>query len=280
MLAQLEWPSRWRWSWDSITQRREGRWTVDGEIRVIIRGDARQIDAVALQRALTGLLDLVRKSPDERWVVSELRLGSIVAAVAPADIGPAEVEERFRHLISGIDLLTDVAEPPVRWTDEMLQGLATFGTVLPLPGVDAIEIRLDNRHTVPITRELAEHASRALARGRTSFGSVEGVIDRFYDRDGKREFGLRDRGGDAVSVRFKRADSDRVRECIGQRVVAWGRLKRNTEGRKRELKMDGFDLVQDLPSRLTLDDVIGTLGPDWTEGRGSVQWIREQRDGD
>lgn len=43
--------------------------------------------------------------------------------------------------------------------------------------------------------------------------------------------------------------------------------------------MEGFEAAQPA-SGLRVDDVVGILGGDWTEGLSSVDWIRSQRDDD
>ena len=141
------------------------------------------------------------------------------------------------------------------------------------------------RKEVRMTRHLAEQARRA-QRSRTqprlSFGSATGEVDRFIARN-KREFGLIDEATKRpVTVQFSENDLELVTaEMISHRVTVWGPLQHSADGSKDVLTMEGFE-VRDAArdgGRLTVAEAAGTLGPDWTAGMNSVDWVREMRRG-
>lgn len=67
-------------------------------------------------------------------------------------------------------------------------------------------------------------------------------------------------------------------QAIRREVVAWGEIRRDASGRKVALKLDDFEVVESLPDRTSIVEMIGVLGDDWTKGANSVDWVRGQRD--
>ena len=248
------------------------------EVRLHVKGRHGDIDVSALQRAVDGLVDLLKGAPAERWVVSELRSGSLTTAVRPIGADSIELDIRFAEIVAGITALNAGPATPAHWSDRMLEGVALIGEVNALPGVDGVEIQVGTATPMPVTHDAGKNARAALDNGPQSFGSVDGTVDRFLSRQGRREFGLVDASERrVVTVRFGRSDEEAVRAAIGKRVLVWGVLRRTPEGRKKELKMEGLTEVA-RTAALTVDDITGALGADWTDGASSIEAIRRQRD--
>lgn len=254
--------------------------TMRDEVRIHVRVAPEQVEVALLRRAVDAFADFLRGSGRGTWIVSQLNLASITTAARPAPGSDLDVDAEFRRITDGLAVLAEAAVAPFGWSDEMLAGVAALGGVAEMRGVEAIELTLGEASVVTVPAQTCENARRALENGPTALGAVTGEVDRFYSRSGRREFGLVDEAtGDTVTVRFSRQHEDDVRHQIGQRVTAWGQLRRSPGGKKKELRMEGFEVVPPI-SELRVDDIVGILRGDWTEGLSSVDWIRSQRDDD
>lgn len=71
---------------------------------------------------------------------------------------------------------------------------------------------------------------------------------------------------------------DEALRLFGQRVRMFGMLQRNAKGQSVRLKVEGIEILPDLAlvPHVRFEDLAGAA-PNWTEGLGSVEWVREQR---
>lgn len=248
------------------------------EVRLYVRVSPERANVAVLRHAVDGFVDFLRASASGGWIVSDLRLGSITTAARPAPDNDIDVDAEFDRIVAGLDQLATTPTAPAGWTDEMLSGVAALKDITESHGVDSIELSFGDRPALPVTVETCRNAKEALENGPSAVGAVTGLVDRFYSRGGRHELGLVDEStNDTVTVRYRSAREADVRNLIGQRVTAWGVLRRTPGGRKRELRMDDFEIASPV-STLTVDDVKGILGNDWLDGRSSVEWVRGQRD--
>lgn len=248
------------------------------EVKLKILGPHGFIDVRALYRSLGGLIELLRATAAEEWVISDLRAASASLSVRPA-VESLDIDRAFDDLTQGLEQLEQMPGTPATWTAEMLESLAAIGAPRTYDGVEGIEIFLGGRAPIRLSQTLLENISTTLKISNTSIGSVRGVIDRFLSRDGKNEFGLKDEAtGKSVRVTFARNLETRVVQAIRREVVAWGEIRRDASGRKVALKLDDFEVVESLPDRTSIVEMIGVLGDDWTKGANSVDWVRGQRD--
>lgn len=251
------------------------------EVKLKILGPHGSIDVRALHRSLGGLIELLKATAAEEWVISDLRAASASLSVKPAVEGTIDFNRLFDEITQGLEQLAQMPGTPPAWTGEMLESLAAIGAPRTYDGVEGIEIYLGGRAPIQLSQVLVENISRTLKISNTSIGSVRGVIDRFLSRDGKNEFGLKDETtGKSIRVTFPRKLEARVVQAIRREVVAWGEIRRDSSGRKVALKLDDFEIVESSPVRPGIRDMIGILGDDWTGGANSVDWVRGQRDGE
>lgn len=60
----------------------------------------------------------------------------------------------------------------------------------------------------------------------------------------------------------------------------WDDYDHKVKVRRDELDRERREALEGYAPKVTLDDVAGILGPDWTGGLDSVEWVRRQRDDD
>jgi len=248
------------------------------EMRFHVRVDPERVDIRVLESSIAAFARLVRATGAEKWTVSDLRLASIEAAVRPRE-DAIDFDAEFSRLAAGFASLTQVARPPSGWTDDMLDSVAELRKLIDAEGVEGVELTLGEQLTLEITSDVVHNAAAAMSSTPTTLGAVTGKVDRFYDRDGRRNFGLVDEvTGDAVTVRFTRQREDDVLRLVGRRITAWGALRRTPGGKKKELVLEGLEPVDPpIGHPLGVDDVTGLFGADWTNGQTSVGWVRGQR---
>ncbi|GGP69659.1 hypothetical protein [Saccharothrix coeruleofusca] len=128
----------------------------------------------------------------------------------------------------------------------------------------------------PIDEQLALHAHEDIQSPAPSLGSVCGQL---YPYNGhQRTAALRDRRtGKVVALHFPAALAATVRQALGKEVETWGRLTRNVHDQVESISVEGLAVFETSAPGIALDDVIGVLGPDWTEGVDSAEWIGRQR---
>ena len=252
------------------------------EMALRLLGDVDQMDPRALQRALGALLDLLdgprgTGSPRGAFVVSDLKIGSLAFAVKPHDADPVATSS-IERTWTGIGHLGAEAGIPARWDRSMVVRLAELCGVNTMRGVEGVDLSLSDGALIHLDATIQRHAQQSLAAPRQSLGSVRGRLDRWFGRGPRREVGLVDEvTGQAVSVQVPQHLEERVLGALQQTVRAWGLVDRNPAGDEIGLVMEDFEVVEDAEAP-TVESMVGILG-DWTDGQGSVKWVRAQRAG-
>lgn len=258
----------------------------DDQLQLRLLGPAGHMDARALQQALGALLDLMHdaaasQSPQDlpTFVISDLRTSSALVAVRPSGIVEREALDGLEHLTRGVSALEQGVGVPDAWTEDMVRNIITIGSVTKMAGVEGAELSWHGHPPVRLDTNVLLHAEASLSEKRISLGSVRGRLHRWFDHRSKHEVGLIDEGtGRAVTITVPPHLVDRTLQALNRTVLAWGEIRRNTQGDKLRLAMEDFEVVDDRPSPRT-EDMAGILGKDWTGGASSVEWVRAQRDG-
>jgi hypothetical protein len=252
----------------------------DGEVRLQIQGQHGTIDPRALQKAVTGLLELLESAGIESWVITDLHEGSVDLTVAPVGADP-ELAEKFRTIVQGIDIFESQEALPDSWNLGMVNGLITTGEADDSNGAEGIALIFGDLAPRLVTPAVRANAKNVAHRTHVSIGSVRGRVHRWVSKKGTREVSLIDDASQrTVRVTFRANMEDRVRAAVGEEIRAWGELRRDLDGHKSSLKLDDFDTLPQSARPDSVDDIVGLFNDDWTDGQDSVSWIRSQRDGE
>lgn len=249
------------------------------EVQLKILGAHGQIDVRALQRCLSGLIDLLKAKVSDEWVITELEAASATISIRPLD-QELDTERAFAEITDGMISLRRIAGVPDSWNTEMVSSLLELAAPGELSGVEGIQLRCGDREATRVDdRELRDNARKSLEIGHLSIGSVRGTVDRFLSRDGRREFGLKDEAtGKSVKVTFTQTLEGKVVEAIRHEVIAWGDLRRDSTGRKLSLRLDDLEVVEPVGEPSRIRDMVGVLGDDWKDSHNSADWVRGQRE--
>jgi hypothetical protein len=249
------------------------------EVQLKIIGSHGSIDVRALHRSLGGLINLLSAKASSEWLITDLRAASATVSVKSAD---PDIDFRavFDEITEGLKGLREHAVTPPDWNGQMIESLLDMGGPGGLSGVEGIELTCGTRPTVRIDDgTILENARKSLEFRHVSLGSIHGTIDRFLSRDGRNEFGMIDEvTGKSVRVTFKKPLESKVIQAIRQNVIAWGELRRDTSGRKVSMKLEDLQIIDPPANPTGIRQMIGTLGPDWTGSKSSVEWVRGQRE--
>lgn len=244
---------------------------VDPEIELHIEPDG-PADAQAFADAVQAFVPLVREADRKAaWVIDELRFSSAHVAVS-APGGGAAAQAGLELIMAGLQQLGREARVPDGFTTDMVRWARNLAR-----SAVGVSTTLSNRRAV-LDDVLADHAEQALVGKVESVGSVQRVFDRLFERDGRREVGIRDQSGATVTCTFDEALRDSVIDAIRSRqaMVGWGRLRRNIAGQKTTLQLWDIEPIDTAPTP-PVDELIGVLGPEWTGGQSSVDFVRAQR---
>ncbi|MFM9272821.1 hypothetical protein [Pseudarthrobacter sp. NKDBFgelt] len=252
----------------------------NNEVRLKILGAPNSIDVRALHRSLGGLIDLLHGATDSHWLIADMKVSSALVEVRPDE--DLDWRAVFAEITEGLRHLETISSTPASWGDAMLEAVVQAGGLSKFAGVEGVELTVGAAgEPIRLDGEIVANASRALKAPNKSLGSVAGKIDRYLSRSGRKNFGLVDEStGKSVKVTFSSHMEARVVEAIGKQVLAWGELRRDHTGRKVSLSLEDFETVETVSRPVSVDEIAGLLGTDWTNGIGSVEWVRKQRDED
>lgn len=240
-------------------------------IKVELEGSHGQIDPRAVAEAIVALDKVLRSLPQDEptpLAISSLSIGS-------AKIGIRATERVAGVMRDGLRDLFHEAVVPRGWSVETVAGLLELDQVRKRAGVEGIWLRIDDA-LAPLDEQLALHARESIEPPAPSLGSVRGELYRYNGH--QHTAALRDyRTSRIVTVTFPTALAADVRGALDQEVEAWGRVTRNIHDQVESIVLEGLTSLETPESRVSLDDVIGMFGSDWTEGMDSVDWVRRQR---
>jgi hypothetical protein len=256
------------------------------ELGLRVDGRLGAMDAEAVSLALRALLRLLGPPPADEgaerpvWALSTLAVGSAIVGVRPGGVITAEATERIRIIIRGIEELASTPGEPPGWQPADLENLLAFNRVIGMTGVAGVAFLPEGRteRQVEITGGLLDNARESLAVASVSIGSVRGRLDRWTERGGHREVGLRDEAtGRAVTISYAADLQPLVLEALNHDVVIWGEVRRNAQGYKTSVRATGIEVIEYRPAQ-PVSQLIGVLG-DWTAGEDTETFVDWQRRG-
>jgi len=243
-------------------------------VKIVDQGLAllRDLDLAASQRGV----------PPARWLITDLRKGSLVLVVRPeeqAERSDAELWRPARDLVHGVMTLEDEAVIPESFTSATLGRLVRLGRQVTRDNVEGISFESRNDDVAlpaSLTPAVVVHAERATSVHDSSLGSAEGFLDVISIREKKRHVSLYNpQTRRAVYCTYPKEFLPRLRDALGEEIRAWGLLRRNAVGQPVRLEIDDFEVLQ--PRRAVPISELTGVAPWWTGGEDAVDYIRRVR---
>ena len=252
------------------------------ELDVYVHGDFNTMDAARVLTGLNHLVGLVRALGGPQLQFTRLAEGSVAtgfAALGSVDaIDNTEIDRTFRRLVRDLNSVEDQPEVPARWTDKAIEECRNASKNLGALSDRGVDICvLDGEQVieaVTMTGATGRNLVEATRAKRTSIGSVVGRLDSLNVHGSRHEARLwPDRGGKAVVVHFPDSLVDQVRDEVGRRVEARGRLVRDYRGQPITLQLKTIKRLRTrdesprlatgagiAPEATTVKEYWGTLG--------------------
>ena len=257
------------------------------EVRLELDGPRGAITAAAFLDAAQDLLDLVARSTQDKayWVVAELKTGSAIAQYefhAPPEVAKA-ARAHLKVVLDGFDELTKTGAIPSGFSPAMVQKVDHLAGCVGRGGVQALRVcgrsapnaRLRSIEISSGIRQNTKDALRAVSR---SLGSVRGKLDQIDVRN-KHEVGLVDvDSGRGVRCEFDASLLERITIALLEEITAWGVVERNAAGQKIRMRIEDFAVVEARQPPIPIEQLIGIYADGDDDPRGSVEWVRSQRD--
>ncbi|MFD2417846.1 hypothetical protein [Amycolatopsis pigmentata] len=204
------------------------------ELDVYVHGEIDTMDASRVLAGLHHLVDLVKALGGGPVQFTHLREGSVDTGLRPLRSSD-DTDAAFRRVLTGLREAERVPSVPNGWGDSAVQdgrgvsdNLGTFTDA----GVELIlrdgALVVDR---VRVTNAARDHLKQATESRRIAIGSVIGRLDSLSLHDRREARLWPDGGGSSVTIRFSQAQVDEVRQEVGRRVEARGKLVRDYRGR-------------------------------------------------
>lgn len=214
------------------------------------------------------------------WQFSELRLGSLNAALRPSrPVEGSSTSEMTRValvLVQGFQQLEQEEALPNGWDGTAATKARSITRDLSEDVTAGIHLRLveDGRDLgeCQVTRRSGRNLLQATRGVYQSIGSVTGTLGSISIHS-RKQAGLWLDRGPRVAVYFSEAQQARIAPSLGERVTVAGRLKRNRQGQVLSVNMRRIERLG--PPR-DIEGLIG-LDPGIAGGLSAVEHIRAVR---
>lgn len=219
---------------------------------------------------LVDSLDSLAESPTE-WVLTELRLGSGIAALAPEN---GSDDRPILRLVGGLRAV-ERGEVPIEWppdtyaeTRALIDAAAQGGSIptLTLVGSTAAEV-------IQLDDHLAKRLAQSQPTTKTIPGSLRGTVTGVNVSRGNRA-SLRLQAGRTVRVKFPDSLRQTFREALYGFVEATGEIKQDARGLPFHLSASDVRLIAETPTRWS--ELIG-VDPRATDGLSVLDYLRRSR---
>lgn len=131
-----------------------------------------------------------------------------------------------------------------------------------------------------VTEAVIRNTRAALEGVEQTVGSVAGILDVINLRRGAHKISLYDdTSRHSVRCQFSESLFNVMRDALGQRVRALGKVTRNRRGQILTVQIDQIELLPTKPAP-TVDDLVG-IAPWYTGERSTdeyVRWMRNEED--
>jgi len=219
---------------------------------------------------LVDALDSLAENPTE-WVLTELRLGSGIAALAPDSGGD---DRPILRLVGGLGAVGR-GEVPSDWPPDTYT--ETRALIDASTGEGAVPTLTLVGDTSPVVLQLDDHLAKRLAQSqpttKTIPGSLRGTVTGVNVSRGNRA-SLRLQGGRTVRVKFPDSLRQTFREALYGLVEAVGEIKQDAHGLPFHLAASEVRLIPETPTRWS--DLLG-VDPRATDGLPVLDYLRRSR---
>ena len=198
-----------------------------------------------------------------RFVVTEAKGGSFTLGVKPQPARksvPAAIMPRIsKTLTAGIRALDQRASRPKHFSDTALIKLRDLAR-LTSPETPSVKISNDVGSGITLSTRLLEHVEAVLAPELDSIGTVEGRLEGLIIH-GKSRFLIFDPITNRQVVCFigGRVEWQQVRDALGRRVAATGRIQSRRSGEKISIAASRFEVLLEDSELPSAADVLGIL---------------------
>lgn len=198
-----------------------------------------------------------------RFVVTAAKGGSFTLAVRPQPgrktVRAAVMPRIAKTLTSGIRALEHRATRPKHFSDTALIKLRDLAR-LTSPETPSVTISNGAGAGITLSSRLVEHVEAVLAPELESIGTVEGRLEGLIIH-GKSRFLIFDpiTGRQVVCFIGGRVEWRQVRDALGKRVAATGRIQSRRSGEKVSIAASRFEVLLDDSELPSAADVLGIL---------------------
>lgn len=220
---------------------------------------------IAAAEAFAGLIREVARTyagttkDPVRWAV-RLEPGSVTLPVDPEanleGFSSAAIPGMVGVIAEGMTALEEAPERPAYFTDRALEDARKLANM----ASDTMPIRIRNGHAgTDLTKRLAANVDEVLGEPLLSYGTVEGMLERFNVHGKKNEFSVYDaRDGRRVPCLFtETVTAETIGPAIQKRVGVTGLIRTRPSGRRISVEAHSIRILgEDSPSMLDLAGIL------------------------
>jgi hypothetical protein len=237
-------------------------------------------------RAYTQLLNHVRfmleeidrlaapgDAPRPEWAISSARTTDqrfsalLLPRTLPRRRDPDSLSIPPMALVDGVISLASIPEIPRLFSEPVVSHVGQVGKQIGksgITGVSMVSVNGDRSPEAPVTEAVRQNARRAVEPASVAWSSLVGLLDVISARREKRRVGLLTEQGRAVVCNVQKLPREVLFEAFEKRVIAAGRLRRNSRGQPVRLDVESLEILPHLESYVSARDLLGA-------GRGIIE---------
>jgi len=258
-----------------------------------IKGDPTGISALTFKATVNDAINLLHEYDTAisgvsqgslSWYLAQLSLTPNVqvafrSRLRPRRRGPVVVDnsDTITHsLLSGLDSLEHKAVTPPYISVGGIERVQHMVSLIGKNGATGFRVRADN-NAVDLTPATIDNIEKILPVRRTSIGSVEGKLEGINLHRKLRVIVYHAITNKAVTCDIREEFLDKVKECLGKRVVVFGILHKNINGDTLRVTMQRLVLAEELLETSTRARIMDD--PVFTSAATTADYIRRIRGG-
>lgn len=237
------------------------------------------VDALGyFRRMLNGLRQITtQEGKPLEWLVTDLQVGSAVAAVEPKDDAVAGFHAA-QVVMDGLQALERSEVPPPAFSEDSIQAAKALVEITGRAKVRSLVSGAEQR--LEITSKTMATAVQLLDTAVwEDFGTIEGSLEMVTLRDRYQCNVYEAITGRKVPCHFKRGQLDTVRAALGERVCVTGLVRYNRHGQVLSMRAEDFVIIPSDARLPTIDELAG-IDPGFTGGLSAEEYVRRLRNDD